>query len=265
MKLRTKRALTSIAALLVNAFAFADSPHWTYDEQNQPGGWGAITGTGTPAPMNYPYAECAIGANQAPVDIAGVEVTPIINTLAFKWPSFKADFFNTGHAIEVLPSSTSYFGTTKVGKDVYPWIQAHLHAPAEHTINGQTFAAEMHFVHIRNDGRMIVVGLMIERGAANGEIQKMLDNTPNTPGTATHNQTTIPFDPSKILPKAAKKFYTYAGSLTTPPCTEGVNWYVYSSPISMSEAQLDALRGFYEGNNRNLQSLNGKQPVTNKK
>jgi carbonic anhydrase len=112
---------------------------------------------------------------------------------------------------------------------------------------------------------MIVVGLMIERGDANGEIQKMLDNTPNTPGTATHNQTTIPFDPSKILPKATKKFYTYAGSLTTPPCTEGVNWYIYSSPISMSVTQLDALRGFYEGNNRNLQPLNGKQPVTNKK
>lgn len=251
--------------LVINVGVYADSPHWNYEEQGQPGGWGAITGNDTPPPMNYPYAECAIGTKQTPVDIGNTAKTLVLNGLTNNWKPFTADFYNTGHAIQVQPvDASTYKGTTKVGKDVYPLLQAHLHAPSEHTVNGQKFSAEMHFVNIRNDGRITVVGLFINEGAANEQIQLMLDNTPNTPEVKTHNPTSIVFDPRKLLPKGNGKFFTYSGSLTTPPCTEGVNWYVYQKPITMSPEQLEKLKSFYERNDRDIQSLNGRELVTNK-
>lgn len=252
-------------ALSISLCAHADSPPWNYEDQGQPGGWGAIIGNASPPPMNYPYAECAIGNKQTPVDIGNAAKTPLINGLSFNWKPFTADFYNTGHAIQVQPvEATGYKGTTKVGKDVYPLVQGHLHAPSEHTVNRQKFAAEMHFVNIRNDGRITVVGLLINEGKENLEIQKMLDYTPNTPEVKTHNPTNILFEPRKLLPKGNGKFFTYSGSLTTPPCTEGVNWYVYQTPITMSAEQIEKLRSFYDGNDRDIQSLNGRELVTNK-
>lgn len=256
-----------ISGVISTPTVFADSPHWTYEEQDQPAGWGAVEGTGTPPPMNYPYAECAIGTKQTPVDISVTKKEPILNGLAFNWKPFAADFYNTGHAIQVQPVDPKvYKGTTKVGKDIYPLLQAHLHTPSEHTLNGKKFEGEIHFVNIRNDGRITVVGLLIEPGAFNPQIQLMLDNTINKPDEKTHNPTSIVFEPKKLLPKGvgSGKFYTYSGSLTTPPCTEGVNWYVYEKPITMSAEQLAKLKSFYEGNDRHLQSLNGRELVTNK-
>jgi carbonic anhydrase len=256
-----------IAGVIIHAGAYADSPHWDYAEQDQPAGWGAIEGTATPPPMNYPYAVCAIGTGQAPLDIANAKRTPVLNGLTFNWKPFAADFFNTGHAIQVQPvASAAYTGTTKVGKDSYPLVQAHLHTPSEHTLNGKKYEAEIHFVNVRDDGRLAVVGLFVELGAFNPQIQLMLDNTINTAGEKAHNRTAIVFEPKKLLPKGAGsgKFYTYSGSLTTPPCTEGVNWYVYEKPITFSAAQLIRLKSFYDDNDRHLQQPNGRQVVTNK-
>lgn len=266
--MRKHNVIALLAAGIINSAAvFADVPHWNYEEQDQPAGWGAIEGAGTPPPMNYPYAECAIGTKQTPVDISNTRKTPILNGLTFNWKPFTADFYNTGHAVQVQPvDPKSYKGTTKVGKDVYPLLQAHLHTPSEHTLNGQKFEGEMHFVNVRTDGRITVVGMFIETGAYNPQIQLMLDNTINKPEEKAHNPTNLVFDPKKLLPKGtgSSKFYTYSGSLTTPPCTEGVNWYMYEKPITMSEAQLVKLKSFYDGNDRHLQDLNGRELVTNK-
>lgn len=266
----TKNTLGAILALglAISANTYADSPHWTYAEQDLSGGWGAIEGTGTPVPLNYPYAECAIGARQTPVDIGTAVKTPIMNAPSFNWQPFAADFYNTGHAIQVQPAdATTYTGTTKIGRDVYPLVQAHLHSPSEHTINGKKFDAEMHFVHARSDGHVTVVGLLIKAaksGVPNAQIQLMLDNTQNIPDAQTHNPTDIVFDPAALLPKGSRNFFAYSGSLTTPPCTEGVNWYVYEKPITMSSAQLEQLRTFYSDNDRDTQALNGRQVLTNR-
>lgn len=267
MKPKIYLPVLAFSALLAHATARADSPPWTFEDQDQPGGWGAVEGAETPPPYNYPYAECAIGGSQTPVDIANVKKTRVMNGVTFNWKPFTADFYNTGHAIQVQPvDSSTYSGTTKLGKDSYPLLQAHLHTPSEHTINGKRYDAEMHFVNVRTDGRLAVIGLMIEVGWPNDQIQLMLDNTINSPDQKTHNPTSIVFNPAKLLPKGpgSGKFFTYSGSLTTPPCTEGVNWYVYEKPISMSAGQLEQLQAFYDGNYRYLQALNGRQLVTNK-
>lgn len=267
MKLKIKLLALALSTSLWQVSVHADSPSWTFADQDQPGGWGAIEGSETPPPYNYPYAECAIGGSQTPVDIGNVKKTPVMNGVTFNWKPFQADFFNTGYAIQVQPvDASAYSGKTKLGKDSYPLLQAHLHSPSEHTLNGKRYEAEMHFVNVREDGRLAVVGLFLEVGKPNEQIQLMLDNTPNTPDQKTHNPTSIVFDPAKLLPKGAGsgKFFTYSGSLTTPPCTEGVNWYVYEKPITLSSSQLQALKDFYDGNYRYLQDLNARQLVTNK-
>ena len=263
----SRHLFIAIALLCSHIPVQADPPHWTYEEQDQPGGWGAIEGTETPAPYNYPYAECVIGEKQTPVDITEAVKVTDLNGMTFDWKPFKADFFNTGHAIQVQPvDANHYSGHTRIGRQRYPLLQAHLHAPGEHTLNGQKYDAEMHFVHIRDDGQIVVVGLLLETGQANEQIQLMLDNTPNTPEEKTHNPTAISFSPMRLLPRGAgsRRFFTYSGSLTTPPCTEGVDWYVYEKPITLSAEQLEQLQGFYNGNDRHVQPLNFRKLMSNR-
>lgn len=138
--------------------------------------------------------------------------------------------------------------------------------------NGRTYGQRIDALRTENDLNRLYDDLIsqVPLGksllADNSQIQLMLDNTINKPGEKTHNPTTIVFDPKKLLPRGvgSGKFYTYSGSLTTPPCTEGVNWYVYEKPITLSDAQLLQLKSFYEGNDRHLQEPNGRQVVTNK-
>ena len=265
MRLSFSASLILLTSLLVGSANAAD-PRWTYGDQNQPGGWGALTSSATPAPLNYPYAECAIGATQAPVDISIAKTERILNGLTVNWQSFPADFYNTGYAIQVQPYAGNLdAGTLKIGKDVYPLIQMHVHTPGEHSVNGALYSAEIHFVHVREDGRAAVLGVFVTlANASNEEFQKILDNMPNTPTIATHNKSSVIFNPKKLLPRSNGAFYTYSGSLTTPPCSAGVLWYIYQTPLAISPGQLDQLVKFYNGNNRQIQPLKGRTLVKNK-
>lgn len=261
-----------LRTLLLILFSFsgplkAEDVAWTYEDQALPAGWASLTSNASPPPLNYPYAECAIGTKQTPIDIRSAAKEKPLNQLTVRWKTFKADFFNSAHAVQVQPyDGGGDSGTLLVGRDVYPLVQLHLHTPSEHLINGAMADGEIHFVHIRDDGRITVVGVFLTIGSANPEIQKILDNTPNTPGVKTHNETEIPFNPKALLPKQAGKsrFFTYSGSLTTPPCTEGVNWYLFETPITLSQDQLTGLKDFYDENARLLQSQEGRIIATNK-
>ncbi|GJL76130.1 carbonic anhydrase [Nitrosomonas sp.] len=250
--------LTSLVFVtVISSYAFA-APHWSHEEQEE---WGAIEDAGKPLPLNYPFADCGIGIHQSPVDLAGVEFDKKINKLKPRYPADMPDFYNSGHAIQVN-TSLDYAGYLAIGKEHFPLIQFHFHAPSEHVINARTFAAELHFVHVRDDGRMAVLGVLIEVGEENEMLQAILDHMPYEAGvdnTTSH----VKVNPAKLLPRHRKHFYTYAGSLTTPPCREGINWYVLTEPITMSEAQLLQLKSFYTDNVRLPQSLNGRMVITN--
>ncbi|MBL1265073.1 carbonic anhydrase [Methylomicrobium sp. RS1] len=230
------------------------APHWTHEEQAD---WGAIEDpTQTTAPLMYPYAECSIGTHQSPVDLGGQSNARKLNTLQVKYTKDKPDFYNSGHAVQVN-SSANYKGELKIGNDLYPLIQYHFHAPSEHVINGTTYPAELHFVHIREDGRIAVLGVLLEEGAANETLQTILDNV--KPTASEHNANTgIEINPKSLLPHDVSHFYTYAGSLTTPPCSEGVSWYVLAKPVAVSTAQLSQLESLYSDNARHAQALNGR-------
>jgi len=259
----------SLATLIVSPSLAVSAPEWTHQVQET---WGALEDTTqTVTPLMYPYAECSIGGHQSPVNLDSMTHEKPSDSLRIDYDKdFSPDFFNSGHAAQVnLPDN--YPGKLFVNRDAYPLIQFHIHAPAEHVIGTQTFPAELHFVHIRPDGKMAVLAVLItaKGDTENAEFQKIIDNMPHTP--ATHDTSTnVQLRLRELLPKHKEHFFSYAGSLTTPPCSEGVNWYVLSEPLTISVSQLTELVDFsqyLEGlglpNNRLPQNINGRVVMIN--
>lgn len=257
MKTKILRNLASAIFTCYATIAFAAPPHWSHDEQPT---WWAIEDTSQDVPLKYPYGECGIGKRQSPVDLAAgtISNTKTLNRLQALYDIDTPTFFNGGHGVQVN-TSVGYTGGLKIGEESFPLIQFHFHEPSEHVIGGQAFPAELHFVHINDDGRIIVLATAIDIGDENPIFQTILDNTPHEAGGQNPN-TGIQINPALLLPALDPEnldFYTFAGSLTTPPCSEGVQWYLLSKIITISSAQLEQLKGFYTNNARLPQDLNG--------
>lgn len=253
------------------------APHWTHEEQAS---WGAIEDSDeTEVPHIYPYAECAIGQRQSPIDLADADViyTNDLNRLIVRYSVDKPVFYNSGHGVQVN-TSLNYTGVLEIGRESFPLIQFHFHEPSEHIYRGQQFDAEIHFVHVREDGRIAVMAVLVNEGAEHETLQTILDNTPDAEGERREN-TGINVHPASLLPgsvsgsnpdndrvfegnRSKPDFVTFAGSLTTPPCSEGVQWIVLVPSITVSAAQLDQLRGLYSDNFRLPQAVNGRSLLT---
>ena len=155
---------------------------------------------------------------------------------------------DTGAGIEV-----GLKGQAQLGNRPFSLKQFHIHTPSEHTINQQSYDAEIHFVHEAIDGRLAVVAVVVKAGNASATYDAILQHM---------NETTnfeIPVD--DIIPEN-KEYYHYIGSLTTPPLTENVEWYVLKTPVTLSQEQIANLMTFYSHNNRDLQSLNDRKIVS---
>jgi carbonic anhydrase len=155
---------------------------------------------------------------------------------------------NNGHTIEVKVASGSYL---RIGQERYQLVQFHFHTPSEHRLQGQEYPMELHFVHRNALGELAVVGVFLREGAANPIIQRIWDRAEAEPAQAEM------LDPEDLLP-ANRDYYRYAGSLTTPPCTEGVRWHVLHEPVDVSAAQVDEFRAIFPLNARPIQPLNGR-------
>lgn len=232
----------------------AQSVPWDYEGQSY---WGALENTSQQEPpFMYPYATCSLGQSQSPVNLGEETKIQRLNDLLVKYPVDAPDFYNNGYVIQVNVSET-YAGGLRIGKELYPLIQYHFHAPSEHQIKGQSYPAELHYVHIRDDGKVAALGILIKEGRENAGLETILNNMPTT--SPTHNaKSGVWLDPSSLLPKDKSRFYTYGGSLTTPPCIEGVSWYVLAEPVEASAVQIHRLKELYDNNNRFPQSLNGR-------
>lgn len=257
-----RKVLRNLASVIFACYTAAavSAPHWTHEEQAT---WGAIQDPSqTVVPLNYPYAECSIGSHQSPVDLADARIDNArkLNDLEVWYDVDTPVFFNTGHAVQVN-TSTHYNGELKIGEESYPLVQFHFHEPSEHAVGGVKFPAELHFVHVGPDGRLIVLGVAVTVGEENATLQTILNNMPATGGDQNANATGIQIDPTTLLPPMRHQSFDYvafAGSLTTPPCSEGVQWYLLLDSISISAAQLSQLKGFYTDNARSPQNLNGR-------
>ncbi|MNN26306.1 Carbonic anhydrase precursor [compost metagenome] len=148
-------------------------------------------------------------------------------------------------------------GTAEINFRSYTVKQVHFHAKSEHTINGQHYPLEGHFVHKAQDGSTAVIGVMFKEGAENKSFQQILDAaTADAAGEV--NVTIDSLDLSLLFPPKLN-YYHYLGSLTTPPLTENVEWYVLKDPVEISHEQLNDFYKYYDNNNRETQQLNGRQ------
>lgn len=217
------------------------APHWTYEGEGSPDKWGGLSAD---------YAICSQGKTQSPIDIKGAQEEEL-SPIDFSYSAIKtAKVLNNGHTLQVNYDNGSMISIN--GKE-YDLAQFHFHAPSEHTIDGKLADMELHFVHKNGDGKLAVVGVLIIKGAENETIAKLWANLPKKADEATDVKTA--FNAGDLLP-VEKGYFNYSGSLTTPPCSEGVNWLVMKNPIEMSEAQIKTFISIIGKSNRPVQPVN---------
>jgi carbonic anhydrase len=186
---------------------------------------------------------CAIGSEQSPIHIASsAAVRTPLPALEFTYHASKATVENHGHAVQVDFAEDNLL---RLGGVEYKLLQFHYHHPAEHVIDGRTAPVEVHLVHRNEQGNLAVVGVLFEEGAANPALAVKLASIG---GAAT-------IDPRDLLP-AGLGYFSYAGSLTTPPCSEGVKWIVLAQPMTASADQIAAMKKQVEPNARPVQKTN---------
>ena len=239
-------AVSALAVLLAGTAAGYASTAWSYKGETGPAHWGTLD----PA-----YITCVDGSAQTPINLAN-PTTHGLKNIVFNYISGEAEVFNNGHTVEAEPAGEAAESTITVGGVTYPFAQFHFHAPSEHKIAGKRYPLEIHFVHKTEGGKLAVVGVMVKVGEANEAWQEFIDAIPNA--TADPADTAIELNWTKLLPKN-KQTFRYKGSLTTPPCSEGVAWNVFNTPITMSVEQIDAFTDAYTGNSRPIQPTNGRR------
>lgn len=211
--------------------------------------WGYAGATGPEhwAELSKSYSICNNGNQESPVDLSGA-IEADLGTIAFDWKPLPLRGTNNGHTVQfdAAPGSSIAIGGRR-----YALSQFHIHHPSEHLLAGRRFPLELHFVHTLPDGGIGVVGVFVAQGMANPVLQAVLDTVPSAPGE-TRNGGTI--DPGRLLP-GARGFYRYEGSLTTPPCSEKVDWIVLGQPIEASAAQIAQFQAIFAFNARPLQPL----------
>ena len=217
---------------------------WGYEAENGPEVW---------ARLSPEYGLCGVGKHQSPIDI--VNPTPAeLPAINFNYQSTSLNIHNTGNTIEVAYPKGSWI---EVDGTKHHLLQFHFHAPSEHTVTGSLFDMEMHLVHESEDGTLAVIGVLIKSGSINTAFNAFWHYLPPIPSESRQIKNVI-INAFDLLPRT-KHTYRYEGSLTTPPCSEDVKWFVMTTPIEMSQSQIAAFKAIFDGNNRPVQPLNGRE------
>ncbi|MDX7876974.1 carbonic anhydrase family protein [Aeromonas veronii] len=229
-------------SLLLCPVVFAATPHWEYSGKVGPAHWAKLTPE---------FGQCA-GSNQSPVDLSGL-VEAKLAPLVLHYQAGGNTVVNNGHTVQVgyAPGSTLQLdGTT------FELKQFHFHAPSENLIEGKSYPLEGHLVHVSDKGEIAVVAVMFEAGKANPALAAAWSALPAKVGEI--RTLKAPLSAEQLLPES-RDYYRFSGSLSTPPCSEGVRWLVMKQPVEVSQAQIDAFKAvMHHPNNRPVQPLNGR-------
>ncbi|MDP2699599.1 carbonic anhydrase [Thalassospira sp.] len=213
---------------------------WSYEGSTGPDHWGALD----PA-----YELCASGKNQTPVDMTGF-VEADLSPIDFKYGTPATDIVNNGHTVQI--NMTPGSAITIAGR-TFNLIQMHFHTPSENHINGKSFAMEGHMVHADADGNLAVIAILYEEGDANARLAPFWADLPPKAGDTRPAPSGVP---ASSLLGDNPDYYRFNGSLTTPPCSEGVWWLVLKEPQSVSAGQVAAFMATQPGpNNRTIQNV----------
>jgi carbonic anhydrase len=232
-----------LLSIALAPLALDAKPQYGYSGNVAPDKWGKLS---------KDYVKCSDGIEQAPLNIVSKSTKKVSNATPLR-PSYTAttndEVVNTGTTIQVNTQ-----GSLKIGTTQYKLLQYHFHTPSEESINGIHFGMNVHLVHQDAGGRLAVIGVNFKEGAPNSFVADLWKALPQSKGQ--QKKVSLP-SLMELLPKDLN-YYTYMGSLTTPPCTEGVRFYILKQPISISTQQLKAFQKLYPMNARPVQPLNGR-------
>jgi carbonic anhydrase len=224
-------------AVTVAAAAPRNGTHWTYEGESGPANWSKI---------NSSWAMCAGGRRQSPIDIRdGIKVD--LEQITFDYHPSSFNEIDNGHTIQVTVGGGNFI---TVGNQTYELVQFHFHRPSEERVNGKGTEMVIHLVHKNAEGKLAIVAVLLERGKQHSLIQTVWNNLP-----LEKNELVAPsvvLDLKDALPEK-REYYTYMGSLSEPPCTEGVLWLVMKQPMQASPAQMALFSRLYPLNARPVQ------------
>ncbi|MGE8559959.1 MAG: carbonic anhydrase [Acinetobacter sp.] len=240
-----KRSMLAVMALVGFNYSFAAEGtlfDWGYAKQTAPAQWGKIK----------PEYQACEGVNQAPINID--------QTISAKLPALKLNYSSKADTIinnhRTVQINFAEGNTLELDHKLFHLKQFHLHSPSENTIKGKSFAMEMHLVHATEQGELAVVAVMFEEGQENKKLEKLWKELPKKAGNAVqlkHQDLAAAFLPEKL------DYYRFNGSLTTPPCSEGVRWIVLKDIQQASKQQIKAFSSLLEHpNNRPVQPTNAR-------
>lgn len=232
-----------VAITIASLFNVAQASEWGYEGEHSPEHWGNVSAT------------CAMGVNQSPINlntITDAKLAPLDIQYAGKVTALS----NNGHTLQATIEGSNSFTIDGIEFDLK---QFHFHTPSENEINNKSYPLEGHFVHADKDGSLAVIAVMFDMGEQNAQLASLIETLPKTGETVDLAQ---PFDVKDMLPSYSS-YYRFNGSLTTPPCSEGVRWFVLKEAKSLSEGQEQLMSDVMGENNRPLQAKNARVVLGN--
>lgn len=222
--------------------ASEDGVHWAYEGENGPEYWGDLSPD---------FIQCKVGVNQSPIDIVD-SVEAELPPLVLDYTSNTINLVNNGHTAQMNVERGSYL---RVDGEEFELLQFHIHVPSEHWVNGEQFLLEVHYVHQNTRGELAVVGVLYNEGEDPPALAQYISRIP------TNVSEPVPFDKplnNMVVTSMDKDYYRYNGSLTTPPCSEGVRWYVLKEILTISKNRRDNFNKLIGNDARGPQPINAR-------
>jgi len=236
-----------VVSLLVLGSSLASAQEaqhsWSYKGDTGPTHWGTL---------KPDYQECKLGKHQSPIDVRGARWAAL-PAIEFSYQAGPLKIIDNGHTVQVNVPAGSFI---TVGGKRYELLQFHFHHPSENRLNGRAFPLELHLVHKDAEGKLAVVGVLLADGKANPVIAELWKYIPKEKDKESAPDG-VTVDPNGLVP-ANHAYFAFAGSLTTPPCSEEVTWFLLRTPGSVDKTEVKSFAAAYPNNARPTQPLNGR-------
>lgn len=237
---------TSGGAASGDAPAEQERAEWSYEGDTGPEEW---------AELQADYATCGSGQEQSPIDLTPVQAGAegeALPPVTFDYEPATYELENLGHTVQ---ASVQGAGAMMIGDERFELLQFHAHVPSEHALDGQRSALEVHLVHQDDQDELAVLGLLVDEGSSSSALSEAWAEVPGQEGEAVE---LTDFDVSSLIP-ADPDLYRYEGSLTTPPCTEGVQWLVVGEPVDAPAEIVDEMEELLGDTARPLQPVGSRE------